>query len=60
MHKNFTLREGLKVQLRGKAEGALKHPSLAAPNMNPTTTLFGIVSATQTNQEERRIFVGLK
>jgi hypothetical protein len=30
------------------------------PNLTPTSTLFGTVNATQTGQEERRIFVGLK
>ncbi len=58
--KNFRIREGLRVQVRGEAEGAMNHPNFAAPNLNPANTLFGKVSATQTGQEERRIFVGLK
>ena len=48
------------MELRGDAEGIMNHPNLAAPNVNPASTLFGTVNATQTNQEERRIFVGLK
>jgi hypothetical protein len=60
IHKNFQILENLKLQLRGEAEGATNHPNFAAPNINPASTLFGQVTATQTNQEERRIFVGMK
>lgn len=59
-HKNFKLWERLTLQLRGEAEGAMNTPNFAAPNTTPTSTLFGRVTATQTGQEERRIFVGLK
>jgi hypothetical protein len=60
VHKQFRIRENLKLELRGDGEGILNHPNLAAPNLNPASSLFGQVTATQTNQEERRIFVGLK
>lgn len=60
VHKNFKVREKLTLQLRGEAEGATNHPNFAAPNLSPTSTLFGAVNATQTGQEERRIFAGLK
>ena len=61
VHKNFRMREKLTLQLRGEAEGALNHPLFAAPNAAPTSTLFGMVSNTQTQGEEaRRIFVALK
>jgi hypothetical protein len=60
VQKNFQITEGIRVQLRGEAEGAMNTPNFAAPNTTPTSTLFGQVTATQTNQEERRIFVGLK
>jgi hypothetical protein len=59
-HKTFRLVERLRLQLRGEAEGAMNHPNFATPNTTPTSTLFGQVNATQTGQEERRIFVGLK
>ncbi len=59
-HKTFTLHDTLRVQLRGEAEGIMNHPNFSPPNMNPTATLFGTVNGTQTGQEERRIFVGLK
>jgi hypothetical protein len=61
VHKNFRMHEKLTLQLRGDAEGALNHPLFAAPNATPASTLFGMVSNTQTQSEEaRRIFVGLK
>ncbi len=58
--KNFRIWENVRLQLRGEAEGATNTPNFAAPNADPTSTLFGQVTGTQTNQEERRIFVGLK
>jgi hypothetical protein len=58
--KTFRLYERLRLQLRGQAEGVMNHPNFAAPNLAPTSSLFGSVNATQTGQEERRIFVGLK
>lgn len=58
--KNFRIHERFTLQLRGEAEGAMNHPNFAMPNVNPVNTLFGSVNATQTGQEERRIFVGLK
>ncbi len=58
--KNFHVYERVRLQLRGEAEGAFNHPNFAAPNATPTSSLFGQVTATQTGQEERRIFVGLK
>jgi hypothetical protein len=59
-HKNFRIYEKVTVQLRGEAEGAMNTPNFSPPNMAPANTLFGRVTATQTGQEERRIFVGLK
>lgn len=60
VNKNFQIFEGLKAQLRGEAEGAMNTPNFSPPNTVPTNTLFGQVTNTQTGQEERRIFVGLK
>lgn len=59
-HKNFKVWERLTLQLRGEAEGAMNTPNFAGPNLAPTSTLFGRVTGTQTGQEERRIFAGLK
>jgi len=58
--KNFQVHEKLKVQLRGEAEGATNTPNFSPPNVAPASTIFGQVNNTQTGQEERRIFVGLK
>ena len=58
--KNFRLREGVRLQLRCEAEGALNHPNFNPPNTSPTSTLFGAVTATQTGEGERRAFVGVK
>jgi len=58
--KNFRIREGLKLQVRGEAEGALNHPNFDAPNTNPANTLFGTITGTSSGEGERRIFVGLK
>ena len=60
LHKNFSIREGLKLQLRGDVESLGNHPTFDPPNTAPTSSLFGKVSGTSTNQEERRVFVGLK
>jgi hypothetical protein len=58
--KNFNVREGIKLQLRAEAEGALNHPNFDSPNTNPTSTLFGTVTGTQEGEGARRIFIGLK
>ena len=60
VQKNFQIKEGIKLQLRGEAEGATNTPNFNPPNTAPANTLFGQVTSTQTGQEERRIFVGLK
>jgi len=60
VHKQFGLYEGIKLELRGNAEGLMNHPNFSAPNTDPSSSLFGRVNTTQTGQEERRIFVGLK
>jgi hypothetical protein len=59
-HKNIRVHEKLTVQLRGEAEGAMNHPNFSPPNNNPINSLFGQVTSTQTGQEERRFFAGLK
>jgi hypothetical protein len=46
--------------IRCEAEGVANHPNFAAPNAAPTNILFGQVSTPQTQQEERRISLGLK
>jgi len=58
--KNFQIREGIRLQVRCEAEGALNHPNFNPPNTSPTSTLFGSITSTQTGEGERRMFVGLK
>ncbi|MBM3745018.1 MAG: hypothetical protein FJW34_04395 [Acidobacteria bacterium] len=58
--KSFVIREGMKLQVRAEAEGALNHPNFSAPNAAPTSTLFGTVNGTQEGEGARRIFIGLK
>jgi hypothetical protein len=60
LFKNFRLHERVKLQLRAEAEGVMNHPNFDPPNVAPTSSLFGSVTRTQTGQEERRVFVGLK
>ncbi len=60
LFKTFRVKEKLRMQLRGEAEGVTNHPNFNPPNMTPNNSLFGVISRTQTAQEERRIFVGLK
>lgn len=56
--KAFTLREGLKLQLRADAQNALNHAHFAAPNTSPVSPLFGTVNSTAS--EPRVMFVGLR
>ncbi len=58
--KNFRIREGLRLQLRAEAEGALNHPNFSPPNISPTSTLFGAINSTQSGEGERRVFIGVK
>jgi hypothetical protein len=44
--KGFRLREKVTFQLRAEAQDALNHAMFSAPNANPTSTLFGQVTAT--------------
>ena len=42
--KNFTIREGLKAQLRTDWFNALNHPQFLVPNVSPTSSAFGQVT----------------
>jgi hypothetical protein len=44
--KNFSIGDKWRVQFRAEAMNALNHSNLAAPNTDPTSTLFGKVSST--------------
>jgi hypothetical protein len=60
LFKTFTIRDRLRAQFRCEAEGIANHPNFAAPNTSPTAANFGQVTQTQTQQEERRVSLGLK
>jgi len=49
--KGFRIGERLNFQLRVETSDGLNHPQFAAPNANPTSTLFGQVSATAASQQ---------
>ena len=51
--KSFKVREGMKLQLRAEAEGAMNHPNFSPPNTAPTSTLFGTVTGTQEGEGAR-------
>jgi hypothetical protein len=56
--KNFQIHERLRFQLRAEAQDALNHPMFAAPNTDPTSTLFGQASATQFTEQRRVSLIG--
>jgi len=60
VHKEFPLRERLKVELRGEAAGAMNHSVFDVPNTDPTSSLFGSVSRTLISGAARRVWVGVK
>lgn len=57
--KNFPITERIRFQLRAEAQNALNHAMFNAPNVAPTNTLFGQVTATQF-PEARRITIAGK
>ena len=42
--KNTRLAEGVQLQFRAEAINAMNHPQFTAPNTNPATTAFGVVT----------------
>ncbi len=56
--KNFRITERLRFQLRAEAQDALNHAMFAAPNTDPTSSLFGQVSATQFSEQRRLNLIG--
>jgi hypothetical protein len=58
LSKTLKITERLKMQVRTQWEGAMNHPQFNNPNMAPTNTLFGTITAIR--GEARRIYVGAK
>jgi hypothetical protein len=58
LSKTLKITERLKMQVRTQWEGAMNHPQFDNPNLAPTNTLFGTITAIR--GEARRIYVGAK
>jgi hypothetical protein len=57
--KNFKLRETLRLQYRFETFNTFNHARFAAPDTNPASSTFGVVSASQQNAP-RTIQMALK
>jgi hypothetical protein len=49
IYKNWMIREAVKVQFRVETFNTLNHPRFAAPQDDPTSSSFGVVSPSQQN-----------
>lgn len=49
IYKNFVVRETIRAQFRFESYNALNHARFAAPNSDPTSSSFGVVSPSQQN-----------
>ncbi len=59
IYKNFKKAERLKIQYRFEVFNAFNHPRFGAPNANPTSSNFGMVTKTQQNNA-RQVQMALK
>ena len=56
--KNFNFGETRYFQLRFETFNTLNHPVFAAPNLTPTTSNFGYITATAANSQPRQVQLG--
>jgi hypothetical protein len=49
IYKNFVIREKIRAQFRFESYNAFNHARFAAPNSDPTSSSFGVVSPSQQN-----------
>ncbi|MBS1855981.1 MAG: carboxypeptidase regulatory-like domain-containing protein [Acidobacteria bacterium] len=59
IYKNFSVMEKVKIQFRFESYNTFNHPRFAAPNSDPTSSSFGVVSPSQQNAP-RTIQMALK
>ena len=59
IYRNFKIIERVKLQYRFEAFNAFNHPRFPAPNSNPTSSSFGMVTKAQQNNA-RQIQMALK
>jgi hypothetical protein len=61
VYKNFSIREGLHLQLRGEATNAFNHPTFNVPNLNvDVSTATTFLNPTSTEVTPRVIRLGAK
>jgi hypothetical protein len=46
MTKSFTIHENLKMQFRAEAFNLVNRPLFDTPNLTPTSSTFGVITAT--------------
>ena len=58
MLKNFKIKEASYFQLRFETFNTLNHPVFSPPNLTPTTSNFGYITAVATNSQTRQVQIG--
>lgn len=59
MIKSFPVTEGTGFEFRAEAYNFINHPNLSGPNLNPTSSQFGLVTG-KTTSNPRTLQVGLR